>query len=157
MINPAPPLLSLLCLHTTAHTALKKLLLWFVRREEEEEEQCLFAAYSTIPAGMSHEQYHVSARSVPQADTAAAITNARVRTKAPRRCRQCGHPYGSGQSHGKFHVGAGKRDKHQKSYESVCKVPKEEWLPGFPLKEGQPMPRRSRAKKNLGGSNTIEG
>jgi hypothetical protein len=80
-------------------------------------------------------------------------------SKAPYRCRQCGHSYGRGQSHAQHHVGRGdpgqasrakKKGTAQLQYlkpNEVCSVPEESREPGFPLNQGERMPRRKRARK----------
>jgi hypothetical protein len=80
-------------------------------------------------------------------------------SKAPYRCRQCGHSYRQGQPYALHHVGGGdpgqarrarkkgtEQVRYLKPYE-VCNVPEESREPGFPVNQGDKMPRSNRSKK----------
>jgi hypothetical protein len=74
-------------------------------------------------------------------------------SKAPYRCRQCGHSYGLGQLYAQHHVGRGDPGQARRAKKGgtapmrylkpheVCSVPEELRKPGFPLNEGERMPR----------------
>ena len=66
-----------------------------------------------------------------------------------RRCRKCGHEVRlkpSNHRNSSFKLGKGTIEGKKEMHE-VCTVPVSDRLPGFPLLEGVPFPRRSRAKR----------
>jgi hypothetical protein len=80
-------------------------------------------------------------------------------SKAPYRCRPCGHSYGRGQPYAQHHVGGGDPGQARRAREKgteqlqylkpnqVCNVPEQSREPGFPVNQGETMPRRKRVRK----------
>ena len=72
-----------------------------------------------------------------------------LKPRGGRRCRKCGHEVRSKPSNHRnssFKLGKGTIEGKKEMHE-VCTVPVSDRLPGFPLLEGVPFPRRSRAKR----------
>ena len=79
-------------------------------------------------------------------DKSVVLEGAKAR-RSGARCRNCGHEYAKGNIFSPAHTGMGMRGSALfKRPEEVCKVLEHKRLAGFPLAEGQKMPRRSRAK-----------
>ena len=66
------------------------------------------------------------------------------------RCRQCGHEVREGSDYYELHQGRGIPGAQYKQPVNVCRVPVDKREPSFPGPPNQPLPRKSRAKTNLG-------
>ena len=98
--------------------------------------------------GRERMQARASAKRKPNDEN---LTNPKKKTiRAGARCRQCGHEVRDGSDFYELHPERGIPGALYKQPVDVCRVPVDKRLPGFPVLTDQPLPRKSRAKKNLG-------
>jgi hypothetical protein len=104
-----------------------------------------------IPPFLGRERIETSASSPKRKQNDGDLTNQKKKkTRSGARCRQCGHEVRAGSDYFELHPERGTPGAQYKQPGDVCMVPVDARLPGFPIPPNQPLPRKSRAKKNTG-------